>query len=56
MKKPQGYANHALQLSEKLNYKKGKSRALSGNYGIICIHEGKYNEALNDYFNQVRNQ
>ena len=43
------YANTALSLSEKLNFKRGLSAARNG-IGLVYFYKGNYAEALKNYF------
>jgi len=43
------YADDALTLSQKINYKKGKATAYN-NIGVIYDYQGHYSEALDNYF------
>lgn len=50
--KSKKYANDALQLSEKINYKKGEGNAYN-NIGIVYNYLGNYPEALVSFFSSV---
>jgi two-component system, NtrC family, sensor kinase len=46
---PMQYANSAIKLADKLNYKKGKGKSLI-NIGTICEDQSKYVLALENYY------
>ena len=47
------YADKALELSDKINFKKGKAAALS-NIGLVFWKQGNYPEALKNYFSALK--